>query len=262
MPATFAHPAFAWPFRALGLPLSSLVVGAMVPDIAHLLPRRPWTDHTALSVLTFSLPLGLVVFILYARGVAPSLAAIAPGPWRDPLERRASALARVPLRGPAVFGVLLGAASHVGIDACTHADGAVVRLWPEVFRGALVRTGWGPLPLHGALQYGGGLLGSIFLARALLRWARRTQTRPARPRDFAGLAAVLGLVLVVSCVHAHRESFWLDAPVRYHVFLVQGATAALVSSAVLAVALAALSSAWRRLRRGSGASEDAHGASS
>ena len=246
MPATFAHPAFAWPLRRARLPWGALCVGSMVPDIAHLLPRHPWTDHTGLSIITFSLPVGLVVYLLFARWVAPGLVAVAPGPWRGPLE---DATGRLDFGLGAILAIGLGATSHILVDATTHAGGVVVEALPGLLRVELGTTPLGPLYVYKLLQYGGGLAGTAFLLSRTWAWLRHHQRRPLTLRDAAEPMVAVVVVGALATVQAHRQSWWLPFPTRLQDFLVVGATTALVLFAALAVTVASGVHLVRALRR-------------
>lgn len=237
MPATFAHPAFAWPLRHLRLSKTALTIGAVVPDIAHLLPRRAWTDHTPLSVLTFSLPLGLVFFFAWSKWVAPGLAAWAPPTWRAAFEAELSR-PRPVLR---VFAaVVLGAATHVFIDHFTHGYGGPVRALPGLFLAPAIPTPWGYAPFFKLLQYVGSAFGTAFLALAMVRWVRRHGLGgPDR--------ATLTLLITVGAIAAGggfwrgwQESHWLRMPDRLKVLVAEGLAGTMVCLAVEALVLGTL----------------------
>lgn len=240
MPATFAHPALAWPLRRW-LPWRALVVGSTVPDVAHLLPRRPWTDHTLLSVVTFALPLGVLVLLTFERLAGPALAAGLPAPWRGPAQAR---LAR-PRSGPgAVLGILGGALGHVALDALTHPRTLPVRALPALR--ASVWTPFGPEPVHVVLQHGLGVAGTALLGALLLRWMARHRA-PERLELLGVVPWALALLGVGAGAVAigHRNSWWLEEPTRTHVFLVEGAAAGMMLSVGLAVAYGV---AWHVVR--------------
>lgn len=239
MPATFAHPAFAWPLRRW-LPRLALTVGAVIPDVAHLLPRRPWTDHTLLSLLTFSLPLGTVVYLLSAHALLPELARWAPAPWRA--AARAEAESRAPL-GRAVLGVLAGAATHVGLDHWTHVYGAGVAAVPHLRASVPLLS----IPAFKLLQYGLGMAGSIYLAVVLARWDAKVRTEPLRWRLLWPYFAVAAVWIALAALEGHRQSYWLPMPVRLHDFLVVGAASGMVWVTLSLASFAALSGLIRRL---------------
>ena len=105
MPYPFAHPAAILPLVPLmgrfAVP-SALVIGSMVPDAWYLVPGLERADsHSAIGLLSFCLPLGLLLYIAFQlfRGRAVSAA-----PWHA-----------------VVVSLLVGALTHLGWDGVAHA---------------------------------------------------------------------------------------------------------------------------------------------
>lgn len=66
MPALTAHPLVALPFCLLGLPMSALVIGSVVPDGIYVVPFADQQfGHSPLGLIVFCLPAGLVFFWLW-----------------------------------------------------------------------------------------------------------------------------------------------------------------------------------------------------
>lgn len=238
MPVTFAHPAFAWPLRRWGLAATPLVVGALVPDVAHLLPRSPWTDHTALSLFTFALPLGWLLSLLVERVLGPGWARLAPERWSAPLAQ--SFRPHTPL-APTAGAVFAGALTHILLDHVTHAYGAGARIL-----GFHAQIPIFDLPIYRALQYGLGVIGSVLVARSLVRWdhARgQAALSPEETRPLWVLAAGIGLFAVV---WGHRRSSWLPLRVRIHDFAVESVACTLVLTAVVLLLLGLIGAAMQR----------------
>jgi len=104
MPYPFAHPAAVLPLirpmGRFGVP-SALVIGSMVPDAWYLVPGLERADsHSAAGLLSFCLPVGLLVYIAFQlfRGRSPSAA-----PWHA-----------------VVVSLLVGALTHLGWDGVAH----------------------------------------------------------------------------------------------------------------------------------------------
>lgn len=148
MPFTLSHIAAVLPFKRFLRRyhvLSAVIVGSMVPDFGWLTPWRParFETHSLMSLVTFSLPVGLATFWLFQRFMKPTLLELLP----DAAYVRASAAA-VPasLRDPrqwalAAVGILLGAITHLVWDAFTHEGALGLRMIlalddPEVAVGA------------------------------------------------------------------------------------------------------------------------------
>lgn len=234
MPATFAHPAFSWPFHRLGLSKLALSVGAVAPDVAHLLPRRPWTDHTALSVVTFSVPLGFMMFLLVERWVLPALAKVSPHRWQAPLQEKI--VVTRPL-GRAVFAVALGAASHVALDHLTHEYGTFVAAAPNVLRATLPLGPLGPIAVYQVLQHGAGVLGTLALASAFWRWDRRQAAGPISRRELFWWGGSALVLVCIAGAWGHSETWWMPMPTRLHQLLVLTAAGSLILGAAATTVL-------------------------
>ncbi len=120
MPFTIAHPAVVLPLRRLGLPLSAMVAGAMVPDLPQLVGfagSRSLT-HSLLGAVTIDLALGMVALLLWYVVLRRPLVDLAPDPWRARLPDRVPMPPRTWLL--ALPAVAVGAATHVVWDAFTH----------------------------------------------------------------------------------------------------------------------------------------------
>jgi len=137
MPFTLSHPAAVLPFsRALARwrVLSAAVIGSMIPDSHYILPwHTPHGEtHSAISLVTYSLPLGLLVYWIFQYLVKLPMIELLPdgayARWR-PYESRASmrSLRQWLL---AACGVLAGAFSHLVWDAFTHEGARGVRMLP------------------------------------------------------------------------------------------------------------------------------------
>lgn len=208
MPFTPAHPAFVLPLRRLGLPLSALVLGSMVPDVpmfvGGLAPDFPVGSayahtHTWLGLLT-NLVVGVAAWALWELVLRAALFDGLPTWLRDRSRPLAAAMPRgrrllwaVPL------GVLIGAATHVGLDELSHPGrwAATNLAWFRETHAGLLGTSW--------VQYGAGALGLAVLAIVLARgvWRETSQVRPRTAPRLAALTwqaplAVGGVVAMVS----------------------------------------------------------------
>jgi Domain of unknown function (DUF4184) len=137
MPYTISHTAAVLPFARLlarWQMLSAAVIGAMVPDFRLFFPweMQRFETHSAMSLLTFCLPVGLVTYWLFQILIKVPIIEVLPegayARWR-------------PFAAPAEFsslrhwllaalGVLLGAMTHLVWDGFTHEGGRGVRIIP------------------------------------------------------------------------------------------------------------------------------------
>ncbi|HLW23786.1 MAG TPA: DUF4184 family protein [Steroidobacteraceae bacterium] len=137
MPFTISHIAAVLPFRrflARFHLLSAAIIGSMVPDFGWLTPWRParFETHSTVSLLTFSLPVGMATFWIFQRWMQEPLLELLPDGARS---RRTGV--RADLRDPlqwayAALGVLVGAITHLVWDAFTHEGARGLRLIPSL----------------------------------------------------------------------------------------------------------------------------------
>jgi Domain of unknown function (DUF4184) len=141
MPFTISHAAAVLPFSHLLARwrlLSATIIGSMVPDFGWFLPW-PWRParfetHSALSLLTFSLPVGLITFWIFQWLIKTPWMELLPdgayARWRD---YSAPADYADPLQWVlAACGVIGGAITHLVWDAFTHEGARGVRMIPAL----------------------------------------------------------------------------------------------------------------------------------
>jgi hypothetical protein len=137
MPFTLSHAAAVLPFArplARWRALSAAVIGSMVPDSRVFIPWHlaRFETHSAMSLFTFSLPLGLGFYWLFQYLIkVPMIEVLPDGAYArwQPHESPA------PIASPvswvvASCGVLAGAFSHLLWDAFTHEGARGVRMLP------------------------------------------------------------------------------------------------------------------------------------
>jgi hypothetical protein len=191
MPYTLSHIAAVLPFSRLLARLrilSAMVIGSMVPDFGYLLPIHPAREqtHSAVSLLTFSVPLGLLSYWIFQRWIKTPLFTLLPDStylrWR-PFAAPAA------LNNPrqwllAAGGVLVGAVTHLVWDGFTHEGARGIRMMPEV-------DDW-TFELHGhhligarLVQDASSLLGLAIVVVMLAYALRRGDTPVVGPRALA-----------------------------------------------------------------------------
>ncbi len=184
MPFTLSHPAAALPLRRL-LPwcvLSALAIGSMAPDFPYFvgLSEIRGGTHSFASILWYSMPVGLAVYLVFQRWLRE--------PWIHRLP--AAFAARIPLARPraslaAILASLaLGAATHVLWDSITHEHEPGVVL-VHALNAVLIHVLGFPVRGYKVLQHGSTLAGAALLAYWTLRWLRATPAG-ALPERWAG----------------------------------------------------------------------------
>lgn len=183
MPVTPAHAVFA-PFvdRWTGgrLPLSAVAAGCVAPDVEYFL-RLDSTSrlgHSPLGVLAWDLPVALVMLAVFHGLLRDRLPLLLPDAHRARLATLPPWRWRERPLG-VVVAIVLGAATHLALDSCTHVGGFSVE------RVELLRAEVAGVPVFSWLQYGlgGGFL--LVLAACYALWFRRT---PASAEPAPGLS--------------------------------------------------------------------------
>ena len=193
MPFTLAHPAAVLPLRRMGLPMSALVAGSMLPDVpvffGHGLPYE--LTHSWLGVFLVVPVLTAVALALWFSQLRDPLVDVLPDALRERLIRSARLTRRAwTLVFPAA---VIGAATHVAWDLFTHSRRWGTRQveWLHSQHFGLIGFTWA--------QYISGVVGLVVVVFALVRWFSR-QPRIPRPRSVPqlGTGALAAAILVAS----------------------------------------------------------------
>lgn len=174
MPFTLSHAAATLPIKwRLGprADFVALAIGSMAPDFPYSLglPVHRDATHSLFGVLWFSLPVGMLAWLLW-RGL-----------WRGPARLLAPAAVgrRISLAAPPApsFLVLvgslgLGALTHLLWDAFTHGSGFGFEELPILGQSLAGLPAYERQPYH-LLQHGSTLLGAAALVVAARRWIAR-----------------------------------------------------------------------------------------
>lgn len=235
---TLAHPAAVVPLRRLGLPMTALVIGSMVPDIPLLMrwPRGYAFTHSLVGVFSADALVALLMLVVWFAGVRDALVDMSPSAVRTRLAGRVRPTRRQWSLAP--LAACLGALTHVGWDAFTHPNrwGARHIAWLRTEHAGLYGFHWA--------QYGSGVVGFAIVLWASVRYLNRLpvldgdrRPRVLSARFLAGAIVAAGVAGLVTA--AYR------APAGWHAMAFAGLVNALV---MLAVGIVAVCVAWR-LRR-------------
>lgn len=185
---TLSHPAAVVPLRRLGLPMSAMAIGSMVPDLPLFMgPSQAYgVSHSVVGVLTLDLVATLVLLLAWNALLRDALVDLAPDTVRGRLApRRRLSLSQwlwVPV------AAVLGSLTHVVWDAFTHAN-----RWGVVHVSQL-QAAWGPLPGYQWAQFLSGVVGAVVVLVVCFRFvASRPPRGPGQSRVLP--AAVLPVVV-------------------------------------------------------------------
>lgn len=176
MPFTVSHAAAVLPIHRFSkhrLPLTALMIGSMAPDFGYFFSHETSRQltHGFTSLVTFSLPAGLAVWIFYVALLEKATITLLPDRWHT---RFAHTDAITPsLIARAGIAVVLGALTHILWDAFTHRGTFVTDAFP-VLSGITPGLPW--LTVYHLLH---GLSSAVGLV-ILIVWARRLHRQPAR----------------------------------------------------------------------------------
>lgn len=214
MPFTLSHIAVVVPITWAGtrwlLP-SALAIGCMMPDFEHVLgltvpgsanSSRPYT-HSMRGILTFCLPLGVVAMVAYHLVLKRALLWLLPQGHRL---RLAPYAARIPLSirtvVATVLSILLGAWTHIAVDAITHGGYTSYYLGLNY---VLFNLPDYPVTIFRALQVIFSGAGLLFLVAWYWRWYRaQPEPQPVAEEFRASLGRFLAIAMLVvlPCVAA------------------------------------------------------------
>jgi hypothetical protein len=186
-----------------------LVIGSMVPDIGYALRQFNWNKftHSPLGSVVFCLPVGLLaawLIFLIRRPLAETL----PAPHRQAVAP--SCGGPYPPLGRLLLSLLIGAWTHMALDAVTHESALLAESRPAL-REAFSAVEQRGLEIYQALWIavsliGLGLLGVIYFVFLKRRTGGLRLVAPGELKP-----ALLWLGLLVA-------PYLLVAPFAYHLF--------------------------------------------
>jgi hypothetical protein len=139
MPFTISHAAAVLPFArplARWRLLSAAIIGSMVPDFGWFMPWHPprIDTHSAASLVTFCLPMGLATFWVFQQLLKTPVLAVLPDAaharWRR--FKEPADIGSVKQWLLASLGVVAGAVTHLVWDGFTHEGARGVRMIPAL----------------------------------------------------------------------------------------------------------------------------------
>jgi len=235
VPMTLAHPAAILPLRRLGLPVTALAAGSMVPDIPLFLGwvRGYEVTHSVVGILVVDVVLTAGVVLLWFHLVRDALVDMAPEHVRSRLPARVRPTRRELLLVPVAGSV--GAATHLLWDSFTHPGrwGPRHIEWLRTEHGGLLGLKW--------IQYASGVLGLVVVVWAVVRYVQ-SLTPLADDRGPSLLPPVVlpAVVMVSGLVGVTTAA--IKVPSGFHAMAFHG----VINSLIAAAALGLLASgAWQ-----------------
>jgi hypothetical protein len=256
VPLTIAHPIAAIPLRRplgrMGV-LSALVIGSLTPDLPLYLPLSPSrVTHSALALLWFCLPAGIVGYLLFDRVLDRPLRALLPDGVRSRLAST-NERARPPAWSPAVLiSLLIGAVTHSLWDTFTHGASAGTRLFPALETRLFTASGYTAY-VFSVLQHASSILGTLVLVGLMVRWyGTAPRSVPAAPdltpRLRRWLLAAIAAVVLAAVVTGGASRFPDEPTVRALQPFVRRLIVTALSSLFAAVTVYAVVWHWMQAR--------------
>jgi len=229
--------------------MTALMIGSMAPDFGYFFSHEAsrTLTHSFISLPTFTLPAGLLVWLFYVVLLEKATITLLPDRWHTRFAHTEAITSSLVVR--ASIAILLGAATHLVWDAFTHRDTFVTDAWPALL-GPTPGFSWLPIYhfLHG-LSSAVGLVILVFWARHLHRQPARSQIRPYTVSEHARQRAN-GLLFAAALIGALIE--WLPYVHRRYDAQFFSAAVGLMSGFFIAwcgIAIAMWAHAKRRVRR-------------
>lgn len=162
------------PLHRRGLVFSALVIGSMAPDFEYFFGLARPVSHSFPGVISFTLPLAIVVLIIFHALVKWPLISLLPCGLQA---RMIGPAQRFQWWPPARLALILaslsiGIATHLFWDSFTHVDGWCVIHW-RVLQSSAFALLHRQFRVFQLLQVGGTALGMFALALNFARWYKR-----------------------------------------------------------------------------------------
>jgi membrane-bound metal-dependent hydrolase YbcI (DUF457 family) len=252
MPFTVSHAAAVLPIHRWThhqLPLTALMIGSMAPDFGYFFSRAESRQitHSFAGLFTFSLPMGLAVWLFYIAILEKATITLLSDRWHTRFAHTDAITRSLILRAAAA--IVLGAATHLLWDAFTHRDTFITTHWTALLAAT---PGFGWLPIYHLLQGVSSVVGLVILGF----WMRSLHRQPARslirPYAISKRSRVAAIWLLAAAAVTGALADWL--PFRDANYDDQWFTAAagLMSGFFVALCCIALT-LWFRSRRTRGA---------
>lgn len=232
MPFTLSHPVAVLPLRGLGLPVTALVIGSMVPDLPLFLgwPRGYAVTHSLAGVVTVDPVLTVLALAFWLGAVRDVLVDLS----LDVVRSRLAPHVRLPLRAwlLAPVAATVGALTHVVWDLFTHPHrwGTDQVEWLHTEHAGLAGSAWA--------QYVSGVAGLVIVGWSTYAYlselpvVRSPGPRPRWAWAAAGAVVAAGAATSLASAAAaapglHAMAF--DSVVNGRVAVVAGTTALCVA---------------------------------
>jgi hypothetical protein len=199
----------------------------MTPDLNYFRPfvLLGMDSHSLEGLIPFAVPFGVLSYWIFHVVLKRPLLSLMPHDVASRLGTLPSSRRLLPSVSPiaVVASIVVGAATHIAWDACTHVGGGVVRMFP-LLQMPVVTIHDYRIGVYKVLQYLSTTVGSLLVAWWAWQWLRATPpVAPAVPvlRRSARFAILASIPLVGASagLWSLAGSEWLDAAgFRHHAY--------------------------------------------
>lgn len=177
MPLTIAHPAVVIPLKKVGLPLSALIIGSVVPDFEFFLRITPTRiiAHTFPGVFLFCLPVGLMLYFLFHLIIKKPVLSLLPSAHQSRILHNSKSLKTFPLCHflKIISALLLGIFSHLLLDSITHENSFFTAHLPFLSYSLLIAP-FGSVKIYFLLQQFFSFAGISLLILWYMNWYKNS----------------------------------------------------------------------------------------
>lgn len=180
MPLTIAHPAVVIPLKKVGLPLSALIIGSVVPDFEFFLriSSTRVIAHTFPGVFLFCLPVGLMLYFLFHLIIKKPLLSLLPSAHQSRILHNSKPLRIFPLCHffKIISALLLGIFSHLLLDSITHENSFFTARLPFLSYSFLIAP-FGSIKIYFLLQQFFSIAGIAIVILWYINWYKNSSVK-------------------------------------------------------------------------------------
>lgn len=202
MPLTFCHPVIVLPFKILPkrwFSMVGLITGSMTPDFEYFLPMQinEGIGHSIRGLLFFNLPVGIMLTYIFFYMVSKALIHNLPVYFKSRLIFITNInWNRYFIKNWYIVfpSILIGALSHIFLDAFTHYNGYFVLKFPALSMNVSFFSY--SQPVYNILQYGGTLAGGLLILLYISRLNPVENTKQSDIISFWLKVISVGLIIL------------------------------------------------------------------
>jgi hypothetical protein len=252
VPATIAHPAAVIPLQKLGLPLSALIIGSLMPDFEFFLriSSERIIGHTFPGVFLFCLPIGLIFLFIFHYLLKKPLISLLPTTHQCRILHYFEEFRFFPLLQflKITIALLIGIFSHLLLDSFTHENSFFTAHIPFLSFSFLMAP-FGTVRIYFLLQQFFSIAGIVLMVIWYLNWCKclpsgkKTFNVMDKKRKIIVLLLILFFTLITASIAGPMITFsqFNSAQTDFYLQLISHSAIAMVSGFLSALVVYSLS---------------------